>query len=255
MAAERVGGDTVLARIVKLVGEAQRTRAPIQSLADARGRLVRSGGRRGVAAVAFVVWAVGPPPRLPHALVAAVSVLIIACPCALGLATPMSIMVAHRARRGGGRAVQERRGAADPAGRRHAAGRQDRNADRGARRALVCASATSPGTPTPRCCGWPRRSSGRASTRWRAAIVAAADARGLATGGAADVQALAGRGVRGRVDGRAVAVGNQRSAGASWASTRLASQPDCGRRAAGRDRRVRGGRRRAGRRAGGSPTR
>jgi Cu+-exporting ATPase len=94
MTAEHVGSDTVLARIVKLVGEAQRSRAPIQQLAD----VVSSWfvpAVVAVAVVAFVIWALaGAPPRLPHALVAAVSVLIIACPCALGLATPMSIMVA-----------------------------------------------------------------------------------------------------------------------------------------------------------------
>jgi len=94
MRAERVGTETLLAQIVRLVGEAQRSRAPIQRLAD-----VVSGvfvpAVVAVAAVAFVAWAtLGPAPRLPHALVAAVSVLIIACPCALGLATPMSIMVA-----------------------------------------------------------------------------------------------------------------------------------------------------------------
>ena len=94
MRAERVGAETLLARIVALVGEAQRSRAPIQKLADAVSR-VFVPAVVGVAVVTFVVWAaVGPPPRLGYALVNAVAVLIIACPCALGLATPMSIMVA-----------------------------------------------------------------------------------------------------------------------------------------------------------------
>jgi len=98
--AEKVGGDTLLARIVSLVADAQRSRAPIQSLADrAAGYFVPAV--LSVAVIAFAVWAaVGPEPRLAYALVAAVSVLIIACPCALGLATPMSIMVAS------GRAAQ-----------------------------------------------------------------------------------------------------------------------------------------------------
>ena len=91
--AERVGSDTLLAQIVRMVGEAQRTRAPIQRLAD----LVASYFVPAVvivAIVAFVAWAVwGPEPRLAHALLIAVAVLIIACPCALGLATPMAIMV------------------------------------------------------------------------------------------------------------------------------------------------------------------
>ncbi|MEE2057147.1 copper-translocating P-type ATPase [Rhodococcus artemisiae] len=93
MRAEQVGSDTVLSRIVAMVAEAQRTRAPIQRLAD----LVASWfvpAVIAVAVIAFLVWAlVGPSPSLTYALVVAVSVLIIACPCALGLATPMSIMV------------------------------------------------------------------------------------------------------------------------------------------------------------------
>jgi Cu+-exporting ATPase len=93
MKAERVGADTLLAQIVKMVSEAQRTRAPIQRLADRVAKffvpavLVSS-------AITFAVWAIfGPQPHYAHALVNAVAVLIIACPCALGLATPMSIMV------------------------------------------------------------------------------------------------------------------------------------------------------------------
>src|SRR5512143_3799792 len=93
MRADRVGADTLLAQIVRMVSEAQRSRAPIQRLAD----VVSSWFVPAVvaaAAVTFAVWAlVGPEPRLGHAVVNAVSVLIIACPCALGLATPMSIMV------------------------------------------------------------------------------------------------------------------------------------------------------------------
>jgi Cu+-exporting ATPase len=94
MQAERVGAETMLAQIVRLVSEAQRTRAPIQRLADVvAGFFVPAVV--AVAAVTFLVWSVwGPEPKLAHALVNAVAVLIIACPCALGLATPMSIMVA-----------------------------------------------------------------------------------------------------------------------------------------------------------------
>ncbi len=93
MRAERVGADTMLARIVKLVAEAQRSRAPIQRLADVvAGWFVPAVML--VAAVAFAAWMIwGPQPTFTYALLAAVSVLIIACPCALGLATPMSIMV------------------------------------------------------------------------------------------------------------------------------------------------------------------
>jgi len=92
--AEQVGADTVLARIVALVAEAQRSRAPIQRLADrVSGYFVPAVIL--VAALTFAIWsAFGPEPRMAHGLVNAVAVLIIACPCALGLATPMSIMVA-----------------------------------------------------------------------------------------------------------------------------------------------------------------
>ena len=94
MRAERVGSETLLAQIVQMVAEAQRSRAPIQKLAD-----VVSGyfvpGVVAIAVITFIVWSIwGPDPRMAHGLVNAVAVLIIACPCALGLATPMSIMVA-----------------------------------------------------------------------------------------------------------------------------------------------------------------
>jgi Cu+-exporting ATPase len=93
MQAERVGSETLLARIVQLVGQAQRSRAPIQRLAD-RVSAWFVPAVVAVAAITFVAWfLVGPQPRLAHALVNAVAVLIIACPCALGLATPMAIMV------------------------------------------------------------------------------------------------------------------------------------------------------------------
>jgi Cu+-exporting ATPase len=94
MQAERVGKDTLLAQIVKMVSEAQRSRAPIQRLADKVSSYFVPAVLLA-AVVAAVVWGVwGPEPRLAHALVIAVSVLLIACPCALGLATPMSVMVA-----------------------------------------------------------------------------------------------------------------------------------------------------------------
>src|SRR5205823_14152307 len=94
MRAERVGNETVLAQIVRMVGEAQRTRAPIQRLAD-RVAAYFVPAVILAAVLTFAAWAIwGPEPRLAHGLVNAVAVLIIACPCALGLATPMSIMVA-----------------------------------------------------------------------------------------------------------------------------------------------------------------
>ena len=94
MRAEKVGTDTLLAQIVKMVAEAQRSRAPIQKLVDVVASYFVPTVV-GIAVITFIVWAlVGPEPRMAHAVINAVAVLIIACPCALGLATPMSIMVA-----------------------------------------------------------------------------------------------------------------------------------------------------------------
>ncbi len=92
--AEKVGADTLLSQIVRMVTEAQRSKAPIQKMADvAAAYFVPTV--IGIAVITFIVWSlVGPEPKLTHALINAVAVLIIACPCALGLATPMSIMVA-----------------------------------------------------------------------------------------------------------------------------------------------------------------
>jgi Cu+-exporting ATPase len=101
MKAERVGSDTLLGQIVKMVAEAQRSRAPIQGLAD-KVAAIFVPAVLAVSVITFAVWMwLGPEPRLAHAIVNAVAVLIIACPCALGLATPMSIMV------GVGRGAQE----------------------------------------------------------------------------------------------------------------------------------------------------
>ena len=111
MKAERVGADTLLAQIVRMVSEAQRSRAPIQRLADTvSGWFVPIV--IAVAVITFIVWSTyGPESWLPHALVNAVAVLIIACPCALGLATPMSIMVGTGRGAEAGRADPQRRGA------------------------------------------------------------------------------------------------------------------------------------------------
>jgi len=93
MRAEKVGSDTLLAQIVRMVSEAQRSRAPIQRLADVASSYFVPAVVLAALLTLVVWWLVGPEPRLTHAIVNAVAVLIIACPCALGLATPMSIMV------------------------------------------------------------------------------------------------------------------------------------------------------------------
>ncbi len=128
--ATAVGRDTVLARIVQLVAQAQRSRAPIQRLADTvSGWFVPAVIL--VAIIAFAAWYIlGPAPQFSYALVAGVAVLIIACPCALGLATPMSIRWAS-AREQAPVSREERRSPRAAGEGRCPGGRQDRHADRG----------------------------------------------------------------------------------------------------------------------------
>ncbi|MFI5168804.1 MAG: heavy metal translocating P-type ATPase, partial [Vicinamibacterales bacterium] len=206
MRAERVGRETLLARIVALVAEAQRSRAPVQRLADAVAAWFVPAVV-AIAVLAFLAWAgLGPEPRLPHALVAAVSVLIIACPCALGLATPMSVMVGI--------------------GRGAPAGVLVGNAE--ALEALARADTLvvdKTGTLTegrPRVVRVASRSGGDDDPALRlaasleqasehplaAAVVAAARERGLALAPVVDFAAVPGRGVRGSVEGHALVLGS-----------------------------------------------
>ena len=130
MRAERVGSETLLAQIVRMVSEAQRSRAPVQQLGRPRRVLFCARRRARCRDLTFIVWAAfGPQPRMAHALLNAVAVLIIACPCALGLATPMAIMVGTgRGALAGAR--EKRRGARNSRKGRYARRRQDRHAHR-----------------------------------------------------------------------------------------------------------------------------
>jgi Cu+-exporting ATPase len=207
MRAEKVGADTMLSRIVQMVASAQRSRAPIQGVADRiAGYFVPTVV--GVAVLAFGVWLlVGPEPALSYAFVAAVGVLIIACPCALGLATPMSIMVAT------GRGAQ--------------AGVLIRNAEALERFAKVdVLIVDKTGTLTE---GKPRLTDVIASAGFAEAevlrlaaslergsehplaeaIVAGASERGIEIAATEGFEATVGRGVRGQVEGRDVALGNR----------------------------------------------
>jgi len=206
MRAEKVGRDTMLAQIVGMVAEAQHSRAPIQRLADVvAGWFVPAV--IAVAILAFSAWSIwGPEPAMSYALIAAVSVLIIACPCALGLATPMSIMV------GVGRGAQS--------------GVLIKNAEALERFAKIDTLVVDKtGTLTegrPRVIaviptsGWDEdrllhfaASLERASEHvLGAAIVAAATERHLSISEAAEFQSIAGKGITGRIDGKAVAIGN-----------------------------------------------
>lgn len=208
MRAERVGSETLLARIVQMVSEAQRSRAPIQRLVDVVAFYFVPAVIL-VAVVTFIIWSLaGPEPRLSHAIVNAVAVLIIACPCALGLATPMSIMVGT--------------------GRGAAAGVLIKNAE-----ALEVIEKVDTlvidktGTLTE---GKPRLTSVVPMKDWNesellgiaasvergsehpiaAAILSGAEQRSLKLSEAEDFQAITGKGVIGKVNGRVVALGNNK---------------------------------------------
>jgi Cu+-exporting ATPase len=206
MEAKRVGADTMLSQIVEMVANAQRSRAPIQKLADSVAGIFVPAVI-GIAILAFISWAIwGPAPALAYALVSAVAVLIIACPCALGLATPMSIMTAT------GRGAQ--------------AGVLIKNAEALERFAKVdTLIVDKTGTLTE---GKPKlvavlpekghkedevlhlaASLERGSEHPLAeAIVSGAEERGVKFAKTKDFEAITGKGVKGLVDGKAVALGN-----------------------------------------------
>jgi len=208
MRAERVGAETLLAQIVHMVGEAQRSRAPIQQLAD----VVSSYFVPAVVLIAvltFILWGLfGPEPRMAYALINAVAVLIIACPCALGLATPMSIMVG--------------------VGQGALAGVLIKNAEalevlekvdtlvvdktgtltEGKPKLISVVPATQEAErDLLRLAGSLERGSEHPLA---ASIVAGVQARGVALTEAEGFKSLTGRGVTGRVDGHSVALGNQK---------------------------------------------
>jgi P-type Cu+ transporter len=210
MQAERVGSETLLAQIVRLVSQAQRSRAPIQRLADrVSGWFVPAV--IGIAVLTFATWSLlGPEPRLAHALVNAVAVLIIACPCALGLATPIAIMV------GTGRGAQsgvliknaealelmekvdtlviDKTGTLTDGKARVASIITLAEMDRTENDLLRLAASLEQGSEHP----------------LAAAVVEAAKKRGLVLGSDGNFESITGQGVSGQVDGRKVLVGNER---------------------------------------------
>ena len=205
--AERVGAETLLARIVQMVAEAQRSRAPIQKLADqVAGYFVPAVVIIAVATA--IVWGLaGPEPRMAHALVNAVAVLIIACPCALGLATPMSIMVAT--------------------GKGATAGVLFRNAEaieilRKVDTLVIDKTGTlTEGKPklvtVDPAEGWDEKDLLRLAASLErgsehplaAAIVSGAQERGVEPAATESFESVTGKGVKGRVDGRSVGLGNR----------------------------------------------
>jgi len=206
MAAQRVGSDTLLAQIVRLVSEAQRSRAPIQRLADTvAGWFVPIV--IVVAVITFAVWAlVGPEPRMAHALVNAVAVLIIACPCALGLATPMSIMVGTG--RGAEMGVLLRSAEALEVMERIDTVVLDKTGTLTEGKPALTTVEAQPGVDERELLRLVASLERVSEHPLAAAIVQGAEARGIATTGVSDFRSMTGKGVVGVVDGRTVAVGN-----------------------------------------------
>ena len=207
MRAERVGADTLLAQIVRMVSEAQRSRAPIQRLADrVSGYFVPVVV--GVAIVTFIVWSVvGPEPRMAYALVNAVAVLIIACPCALGLATPMSIMVGTG--RGATAGVLIKNAAALEILEKVDTLVVDKTGTLTVGRPRLLTVAAVPPHEETDVLALAASLERGSEHPLAAAIVEGAAARGILPRPAQDFRSLTGRGVRGTVEGRAVALGNR----------------------------------------------
>ncbi|MFN4087799.1 MAG: heavy metal translocating P-type ATPase [Alphaproteobacteria bacterium] len=208
MRAERVGADTLLAGIVQMVAAAQRSRAPIQRVADRVAGLFVPAVV-AIAVLAFVAWSLfGPPPALAHALIAAVAVLIIACPCALGLATPMSIMVGTG--RGAGEGLLFRNAEALEAFEKIDTLVVDKTGTLTEGRPRLVAVETVGDNGEAELLGLAAALERSSEHPLAAAVVAAARERDLAVGDAADFASESGEGVHGTVAGRRVAVGNRR---------------------------------------------
>jgi Cu+-exporting ATPase len=205
--AEKVGADTLLARIVAMVAEAQRSRAPIQKLADTVSAYFVPAVI-GIAIATFVVWAlVGPEPRMAHALVNAVAVLIIACPCALGLATPLSIMVATG--KGATVGILFRNAEAIEVMRKVDTLVVDKTGTLTEGKPRLVSIIAIPGFTDQEILRVAAGLEVGSEHPLAAAIVAGADARGAAPGAARDFTSVTGKGVRGSVDGRSAALGNR----------------------------------------------
>jgi Cu+-exporting ATPase len=211
MRAEKVGAETLLARIAGMVAEAQRSRAPIQKLADVvAGAFVPTV--LAAAGIAFIAWSLwGPEPRLAHAVVNAVSVLIIACPCALGLATPVSIMVATG------------RGALAGVLIRHAAALErlekadtlvvDKTGTLTEGKPELVALRAEPGCSETEVLRLAASLEQGSEHPLASAIVRGARARGLPLSSPFQFASVVGQGVRGEVDGRLVTVGRGAGSG------------------------------------------
>jgi Cu+-exporting ATPase len=210
MRAERVGSETLLGQIVRMVGEAQRSRAPIQRLADVvAGYFVPIVV--GIAALTFVIWALwGPNPRLAHGLVNAVAVLIIACPCALGLATPMSIMMAMG--RGATLGVLFKNAEAIELLRKVDTLVMDKTGTLTEGKPQLVSIQPAEGFDANELLQFAATLERASEHPLAVAIVKGAENRGVSLGSstAEEFESLTGRGIRGRIAGRLIAVGNKK---------------------------------------------
>ena len=207
MRAERVGSETLLAQIVKMVAEAQRSRAPIQRLADkVSGYFVPAV--ISIAVLTFIAWGIaGPEPRMAHALVNAVAVLIIACPCALGLATPMAIMVGTGC---GARAgVLVRNAEALETMEKVDTLVADKTGTLTEGKPRLLSVATLPGVSENELLRLVASLERASEHPLAAALMAGANERGVQLIEVQNFRSLTGRGVVGKVEGREVAVGNE----------------------------------------------
>jgi P-type Cu+ transporter len=207
MEAERVGSETLLSQIVQMVADAQRSRAPIQKLAD-RVSAYFVPAVVAIALLTFFAWSIwGPAPRMAYGLVNAVAVLIIACPCALGLATPMSIMVAT------GKAAQSgvlfRNAEAIEILRDVDTLVVDKTGTLTEGKPKLTSVATTPGTDEKTLLRLAASLERGSEHPLAAAIVSGAEQRGIELTTAGAFESITGKGVKGEVDGRKVSLGNQ----------------------------------------------
>jgi P-type Cu+ transporter len=207
MRAERVGSETLLAQIVRMVGEAQRSRAPVQRLADQVSSYFVPAVVL-VAVLTFAAWsAYGPAPKMAHALLNAVAVLIIACPCALGLATPMAIMVGTG--RGALAGVLIKNGEALEILQKADTLVVDKTGTLTLGRPRVASIAAAPGWSEAQLLSIAATLERGSEHPLAAAILATAKQRSIAPGDIADFQSRTGKGVTGKADGRSSALGNR----------------------------------------------
>jgi len=206
MRAERVGAETMLAHIVRMVGDAQRSRAPIQRLADVTSAWFVPAVIL-IAILAFAGWMIwGPAPAFPYALVAAVSVLIIACPCALGLATPMSIMVGVG--KGATAGVLIKNAEALERFEKVDTLVVDKTGTLTEGKPRVIAVVPAAGFDEPTLISLAASVERSSEHPLAAAIVASAKERGLPVREGRNFKSVTGKGVQGQVDGQEVAIGN-----------------------------------------------